>query len=105
MCCFSRPVEDVSDTKIFARIGEGVTQYIAYAMSMKAKEDLAMVLPIPVVKGSGEKAVNFINLEKYPKLFDDLWQGFPLPRAAFLGGPFGRPPAAAPKLEVQSVGS
>jgi hypothetical protein len=105
MCCFSRPVQDVSDTKIFARLGSGVTQYLAYAMSMIAKEDLSMVLPIPVVKGSDEKAVKFINLEKYPQMFEDLWRGFPAPRSA-AADPFGAvPPAAAPKLEVQSVGA
>ena len=106
MCCFSRPVEDVSDTKIFARLGNGVDQFIAYSMALVAKESLAMVLPLPVVKGSGEKAVKFINLEKYPRLFEDLWKGFPALRSRAEAGPFGYAPAAAqPKLEVQSVGS
>jgi len=62
MCCFSRPVEDVSDTKIFARLGNGVDQFIAYSMSLVAKESLAMVLPLPVVRGSGEKAVKVLPL-------------------------------------------
>lgn len=108
MCCFSRPVLDVSDTKIFARLGNGVTQYIAYAMSMSAREDLAMVLPIPVVEGSGEDAVKFISLEKYPQMFDDLWKGFPAPRPNFLSDRAFAPAAAGapqPKLKVQSVGS
>ena len=78
MCCFSQPVVDVSDTKIFARFGQGVEQFIAYSMNLEAKEKLAMVLPIPVAKGSGEDAVTFINLNKYSELFDDLWSGFPL---------------------------
>jgi hypothetical protein len=107
MCCFSRPVLDVSNTKIFARLGNGVEQFIAYAMNLSANEDLSMVLPIPVVPGSGEKAVKFINLEKYPKLFDDLWKGFPAPVSRSRGGdPFGAVPASIPqKLEVQSVGA
>jgi hypothetical protein len=106
MCCFSRPVKDVSNTKIFARPGSGVTQYVAYSMSLQANEDLAMVLPIPVVKGSDEKAVKFINLEKYPHLFDDLFKGFPMPRSNALADPFAAvPPAPAAKLEVQSVGA
>lgn len=107
MCCFSRPVIDVSNTKIFARIGEGITQFVAYSMSLNAKEDLAMVLPIPVAKGTDEKAVKFINLKEYSRLFEDLFSGFPAPRGYALGGqPFA---AAAPeppkKLEVHSVGS
>lgn len=106
MCCFSRPVLDVSSTKIFARLGIGVDQFIAYAMNLSANEDLSMVLPIPVVPGSGEKAVKFISLEKYPKLFDDLWKGFPEPVSRGGADPFG---AAADlpqtKLEVQSVGA
>jgi hypothetical protein len=106
MCCFSRPVQDVSSTKIFARLGNGVDQFVAYAMNLVASEDLSMVLPIPVVAGSGEKAVKFISLQKYPAFFDDLWKGFPEPVMRGGAGPFA---AAAPepqkKLEVQSVGA
>lgn len=107
MCCFSRPVQDVSDTKIFARLGNGVSQFVAYSMSLNTREDLAMVLPIPVVTGSDEKAVKFINLEKYPQLFDDLWKGFPESRARSYGDPFAAAsgPVSQRKLEVQSVGS
>jgi hypothetical protein len=106
MCCFSRPVQDVSNTKIFARLGTGVDQFVAYAMNLSASEDLAMVLPIPVVLGSGEKAVKFINLEKYPKLFDDLWKGFPQPPMSRGGaGPFAAGGTPPQKLEVQSVGA
>ena len=103
MCCFTRPVQDVSDTKIFVRLGNGVTQFIAYAMSMSAKEDLAMVLPIPVAKGIGEDAVRFISLEHYPALFGDLWSGFPAPQTY---GPASKGVAAVqPTLKVHSVGS
>ena len=87
MCCFSRPVQDVSSTKIFARVGNGVDQFVAYAMNLVASEDLSMVLPIPVVPGSGEKAVKFISLEKYPAFFDDLWKGFPARVAETTGCP------------------
>src|SRR5690242_19608076 len=100
MCCFSRPIEDVSETKIFARLGSGVSQFVAYSMQMSAKEDLSMVLPIPVVKGTDEKDVKFINLEKYPRMFDDLWSGFPVPRSSFLGDPLG-PAAAAGEPKAQ----
>jgi hypothetical protein len=109
MCCFSREVEDVSNTKIFARwtsAGEGLfRQCIVYQMSYKAKEDLAMVLPIPVASGSGEKAVKFINLEKTPDIFERLHECFPVPRLRSLSR--GTPPPAAKedKLEVVQVGS
>lgn len=106
MCCFSAPVQDVSDTKIFARLGTGVNQYLAYAMSLKSDQDLAMVLPIPVVVGSGENAVKFINLEKYPTLFNDLWAGFPdLTYSRSRSDPFGAPASAQAPLKVESVGS
>ncbi|HSI63170.1 MAG TPA: hypothetical protein VLE43_08620 [Candidatus Saccharimonadia bacterium] len=96
----------MSSTKIFARLGNGVDQFVAYAMNLVASEDLSMVLPIPVVPGSGEKAVKFISLEKYPAFFDDLWKGFPEPVSRGGADPFGGA-AAAPrqKLEVQSVGA
>ncbi|CAN5789309.1 hypothetical protein BH11VER1_BH11VER1_23470 [soil metagenome] len=107
MCCFTGPVKDVSNTKIFARMGVGVEQYIAYAMSLESETKLAMVLPIPVIAGSGEDAVKFINLHDYPTLFDDLHAGFPA-NNRYPGG--GMIPAAiqAPpqqKLKVNSVGS
>lgn len=105
MCCFTGPVKDVSNTKIFARMGGGVEQYIAYAMSLESETKLAMVLPIPVVAGSGEEAVKFINLHDYPTFFDDLNSGFPSLR--YFGD---KAPAAAQALpqkvlKVNSVGS
>lgn len=79
MCCFSRPVDVVADTNIFAREAKGGGQYLVYSMKFKAGEDLAMILPIPTPKGSAEDAVKFISLEKYAGLFDDLRKGFPVP--------------------------
>jgi hypothetical protein len=78
MCCFSRPVELIADTNIFARAGKDGKQYLVYAMTMSAKEDLAMILPIPTPKASKEDAVKFINLEKYPDFFKDMRAGFPV---------------------------
>lgn len=77
MCCFSRPVDFVSATKIFARAEDSHRQFLAYSMTVSAKEDLAMILPLPVRVGAGEKAVTFINLEGYAQLFEDLEKGFP----------------------------
>jgi len=87
MCCFSRPVEEVKNTRIFARMGAKGRQVVVYQMALEAKEDLAMVLPIPVVKGTGEAGVTFFDLSKYAALFADLALLFPMPKSA--GNPFG----------------
>ena len=50
MCCFSRPVDLVSGTHIFARAGQNGRQFVVYSMILGTKEDLAMILPIPVPK-------------------------------------------------------
>ena len=76
MCCFSGPVRDVYGTKIFGRVDRG-NQYLVYEMTFSAASDVAMVLPIPVVPGSAEDAIRFINLESYKGLFDDLDRLFP----------------------------
>src|SRR5947209_4753164 len=79
MCCFSRKVEAVADTNIFARAAKDGRQYLVYGMRFKAGEDLAMILPIPVPKASPDDAVRFISLEKYPTFFNDMHRGFPEP--------------------------
>ena len=106
MCCFSRPVQSVSATSIFARSGAEGRQFLVYSMTLKAKEELAMVLPLPVKPGSGEKAVSFIDLKDYPDFFADLRKGFPEPlaRAPGRSRSLGTDPATA-KLEVISVGN
>jgi len=70
MCCFSRPVQTVSATTIFARPAENGRQF--HSMMLKAKEDLAMVLPLPVEAGSGEKAVTCIDLRNYAAFLTEL---------------------------------
>jgi hypothetical protein len=73
-------------------------------MTLAAREDLAMILPIPVPKGSREDVVRFINLEAYADFFSDMRRGFPPLMAT---APAGRavPLAAAKKLAVVPVGS
>jgi hypothetical protein len=102
MCCFTRPVKQVADTNIFARDSADGRQYLVYSMALAADEDLAMVLPLPVAKRSGEDAVRFINLEGYSRFFDDLRAGFPDLRDLWrgLGGA-----AAGSTLKVVEVGS
>lgn len=70
MCVFSGPA-DVSKTKIFSRL-EGGRQFLAYQMELTAKEDVAMILPIPT-----NEDIEFINLQGYEKFFDDLFNLFP----------------------------
>src|SRR5262245_10302243 len=77
MCCFSKEVQKVSNTNIFARTSKDERQYLVYSMVLSAKEDLAMILPIPTPKDSKEDAVKFISLEKYPTFFVDMLRGFP----------------------------
>ncbi len=105
MCCFSQAVQYVAGTSIFARPSKA-GQYLVYSMTLKAGSDLAMILPIPTPKASKEDAVAFINLEKYPNLFDDMRAGFPEPRPAGRGRTKDAPtPLPEPKLQVVEVGS
>lgn len=105
MCCFSGKVEEVKNTRIFARLGEG-RQMLIYEMAMNAATEVAMVLPIPVQAGSGEKAVKFYNFQDYAQVFADLHAGFPAQRTSYGNAPFGALPASrSMKLEVVSVGA
>ena len=81
MCCFSRPVKQVSKTQIFVRDTGTPQQILAYSMSVRLIEDAAMVLPLPVAVSDGgspaEDALSFIDLSGYATLFDDLDRAFP----------------------------
>jgi hypothetical protein len=106
MCCFTGVVVSVAATKIFARAGEKGRQYLVYSMRYEAKDELAMVLPLPTPRKSAEDAVKFISLEKYDNFFADMEKGFPAPK------PRGLPNLAAgglgghkPDLAVVEVGS
>lgn len=103
MCCFTGMVEWVAATKIFARPSREGRQFLVYSMSVEAQEELAMVLPLPVPKESGEDAVKFINLEEYPEFFADMKKGFPQPRSAVRAG--AAAPAGSAPLKVVEVGS
>src|SRR6185503_8977035 len=94
----------VNSTKIFARSAATGRQYIVYSMALEAKQDLAMVLPLPVRRGSGEAEVQFINLKEYSDFFDDLLTGFPPQHTASFGKRYITNSAAAAMLTVQAVG-
>ncbi len=106
MCCFSRHVEQVSNTNIFARGSKEGRQFIVYSMNIQTKEDLAMILPIPVPKGSPDDAVRFIDLKGYATFFDDMPRGFPQPKSASRDGAggFGGGLGKAKPLPVVDVG-
>jgi hypothetical protein len=93
MCCFSRPIDHVSNTQIFARSSHQGRQYVVYSMQIQMKEELAMILPIPVPRNSPDDAVRFISLKEYAAFFEDLARGWPPPRVAVSasrsGGSFG----------------
>lgn len=68
---------------------------------------VAMVLPIPVAPGSGEDAVDFIDLTKEPTFFERLYECFD--RYGAPGGAFGSLGAetafrSPPPLVVHEVG-
>jgi hypothetical protein len=75
-------------------------------MSLDAKQDLAMILPLPVAEGSAEHAVEFIDLKGYADFFADLRLGFPaeLPPGDSEGHALRAKSAGLPKLEVVQVG-
>lgn len=103
MCCFSRPVRSVTQTTIFSRLDGQGRQYIAYAMRLDAPENLAMILPVPVKTATGEKAVEFINLQSYRNFFEHLNVGFPVPKARFVPRTYGLRIGAP--LQVKRVGN
>lgn len=82
MCCFSKPVE-VSGTQIFARMGAGGRQVLAYQMQFESGVPVAMVLPLPTPPNSAEDAVRFISLEGFPEMFDELNRIFYPPSRSF----------------------
>jgi hypothetical protein len=101
MCCFSKPVDVVADTNIFARASKDGRQFLVYSMKFKAGEDLAMILPIPTPKNSAEDAVKFISLKKYETFFDDLRAGFPEPRTKDKDVPKDDAPNKGPLVVVE----
>ncbi len=106
MCCFSQPVEHVSGTNIFARGTTSGRQLLVYGMTLGARADLAMVLPLPVPPSPAEDAVRFIDLERYPRFFDDMRSGFPMLYSFARGGPSFANELAVPKaLVVHDVGA
>lgn len=107
MCCFSGHVDRVADTGIFARSVEKGRQLLVYSMTLSTKQDVAMILPLPVPLNSPDDAVRFIDLQGYPDFFHDLKLGFPEPvsRSLLPTAAKSAPTPAAEPLAVVQVGS
>ncbi|WP_444930786.1 hypothetical protein ACJJIF_03095 [Microbulbifer sp. SSSA002] len=71
MCIFTGEVESVENTRIFSR-QDGSRQLIIYDMYLSAKDETAMVLPIPVSNFTSGAPVEFIDLSSYSNIFDDI---------------------------------
>src|ERR1041385_4583489 len=112
MCCFSQPVRRVSKTRIFARAALAAgdrgaaapyrgapsartDQFLAYAMSLVADRDLAMVLPVPVPPSSPEDSVRLVDMSECPKFFEQLDVLFPEPQSRSFALAAAPAPAAA----------
>ena len=104
MCCFSAPVDSVKGTRIFARSAADGRQFLVYEMSYAAREDVAMILPLPVPEKSADDAVRFISLQEYRDFFVALESGFPKPRTLSVTPSKPEVPVAAAPLPVVEVG-
>ena len=104
MCICSKAAE-LSDTRIFARGGKAGRQFLVYSMTIKAAEELALILPLPTPKASKEDAVTFLALDEYADFFDDLRRGWPVPEPKPGRGPASGAKDPEPKLKVVEVGS
>src|SRR2546428_4434288 len=104
MCCFSQPVRSVHCTNIFARPADERRQFLVYSMTLDARKELAMILPLPIKTPAGENDVEFIDLQGYPNFFADLEQGFPNGRHGKALGDSGSHASTA-TLKILQVGS
>jgi hypothetical protein len=122
MCCFSpvaaraswfsrlfggraAPSVEVADTSIFARL-DGDEECLVYSMQVSVAGDVAMILPLPVLPGSGEAAVSFVDLHEHAGFFKDLSSLFVVPPPAALRAQAPRHTSfQAPTLKVHQVGS
>jgi hypothetical protein len=117
MCCFTvvtplglvarlfAPTVRVSQTNIFARMVAPGAQALAYGMNLSSKDEIAMVLPLPVVPGSGEDAVKFVDLSAHPHMFTDFRHLFEMMLSAKKGGMSLRLLPRAKTLVVHDIGS
>jgi hypothetical protein len=105
MCIFLGEIERVFCTNIYSRLfynfdGGPPLQSLIYSMGYKARSDVAMVLPIPC-----ESKPQFVNLEDYKELFDDLTASFVPKQAASASISLGLAEDELGILAVEQVGA
>lgn len=106
MCIFSGTEKvQVTSTNIFARMGLGGRQWLAYSMTYQASTDLAMILPIPTPPRSAEDTVRFIDLSEYSDFFEALASAFPMPKMREFPSILDVSKSRAVPLRVHDVGS
>jgi hypothetical protein len=101
MCIFSREIEAVAETKIFARLS-GSRQFLVYEMRLATPDDVAMILPLPT-KSADERSLSFIDLSRYADFFPDIANCFTRPYYRAQSDQFGA--VAAGMLKVHRVGA
>ena len=99
------PRVHVSRTNIFARMIAPGVQALAYGMNLESAREVAMILPLPVVPGSGDHAVTFVSLEAEPRMFADLAELFAPPVQTFAKGGISRGGPSRQRLVVHEVGA
>lgn len=104
MCCFTGVVEQVADTKIFARITGTGSQFLVYEMSYKAQQPTAMVLPLPTELPVRDQSIRFIALDSYRNFFADLASAFPSVNRGGIGCSESKTVAEGVALKVHEVG-
>src|SRR5688572_12640841 len=77
MGLFTVPFQSADSTSLFARSLPEGRQVVVCELFLEAREDVAMILPIPVKPGSGEKAVQFVDLSGYRGMLEDVERAFP----------------------------
>jgi hypothetical protein len=79
MSAFSGSLQQVANTRIFARAQDG-KEYLAYQFDYAADGPIALILPLPTPPDTTAEAVRFIDLSGYPEFFADMEKGFPYAR-------------------------
>lgn len=104
MCILSQPIQDIASTNIFANdLGRGVHGTV-YSMEIETRVPVAMLLPVPVLQGSGDDALKFVDLSNYPDFFEDMDELFPEMYLS-MSRSIGSPAMKVKSLQVHQVGA
>jgi hypothetical protein len=72
MCIFSGPVTEVAATSLYVCEVRRNNHATVYSMQVQNRTPVAMILPVPVLHGTGDDALSFVDLSGYDDFFDDL---------------------------------